>query len=117
MFKSGNVTVMVSDFNKAVQFYVETLGLQLQHQVEGHFAQVEVPGLTIGLLYPAGEQGFQQGKSESISIGFEVQELESAIGVLKSRGVEFQHIMENNGTRLAHFSDPDGNLLYLICNR
>nr|WP_144028891.1 VOC family protein [Paenibacillus tyrfis] len=73
--------------------------------------------MTIGLLHPAGEQGFQQGKPESISIGFEVQELESAIEVLKSRGVEFQHIAENNGTRLAHFSDPDGNPLYLICNR
>ncbi|MDO3675610.1 VOC family protein [Paenibacillus ehimensis] len=117
MFKSGNVTIMVADFKKAVQFYVETLGLQLQHQVEGHFAQVEAPGLTIGLLHPTGEQGVQSGKSESISIGFEVQELESAIEVLKSRGVEFQHIMENNGTRLAHFNDPDGNLLYLICNR
>lgn len=117
MFKSGNVTIMVADFKKAVQFYVETLGLQLQHQVEGHFAQVEAPGLTIGLLHPTGEQGVQPGKSESISIGFEVQELESAIEVLKSRGVEFQHIMENNGTRLAHFNDPDGNPLYLICNR
>ncbi|MEJ8547260.1 VOC family protein [Brevibacillus borstelensis] len=115
MFKSGNVTVMVADFKKAVQFYVETLGLQLQHQVEGHLAQVEAPGLTIALLHPAGEQG--PGKSESISIGLEVQELESAIEVLKSRGVEFHQIMENNGTKLAHFNDPDGNPLYLICNR
>ena len=111
MFKSGNVSVMVADFKKAVQFYVETLGLKLTHEVEGHLAVVEVPGLTISLLYPpAGEQG----KSGSMSIGFEVQELESAVEILKSRGVEFQHFMEENATRLAHFSDPEGNPLYLI---
>jgi catechol 2,3-dioxygenase-like lactoylglutathione lyase family enzyme len=110
MFKSGNVSVMVADFKKAVQFYVETLGLKLTHQIEGHLAQVEAPGLTIWLLHPAGEQE----KSGSISIGFEVQELESAIEILKSRGVEFQHFMEENATRLAHFSDPEGNPLYLI---
>ena len=114
MFKSGNVSVIVADFKKAVQFYVETLGLKLTHQVEGHLAQVEAPGLTIWLLHPAGEQGSQPGKSGSISIGFEVQELESAIEILKSRGVEFQHFMEENATRLAHFSDPEGNPLYLI---
>ncbi|WP_245552863.1 VOC family protein [Brevibacillus massiliensis] len=85
--------------------------------MEGHYAQVEAPGLTIGLLHPTGEQGSQPGKSGSISIGFEVQELESAIEILKSRGVEFQHFMEDKATRLAHFSDPVGNPLYLICNR
>ncbi|WP_027417403.1 VOC family protein [Aneurinibacillus terranovensis] len=114
MFKSGNVSVMVVDFKKAVQFYVETLGLKLTHQVEGHLAQVEAPGLTIWLLRPAGEQGSQVGKSERISIGFEVQELESAVETLKSRGVDFLHFMEENATRLAHFIDPEGNPLYLI---
>lgn len=114
MFKSGNVSVMVADFKKAVQFYVETLGLKLTHQVEGHLAVVEAPGLTISLLYPAGEQGSPQGKSGSMSIGLEVQELESAVEILKSRGVEFQHMMEEAATRLAHFSDPEGNPLYLI---
>jgi catechol 2,3-dioxygenase-like lactoylglutathione lyase family enzyme len=34
MFKSGNVSVMVADFKKAVEFYVETLGLKWTHQVK-----------------------------------------------------------------------------------
>ena len=114
MFKSGNVSIMAADFKKAVQFYVETLELKLTHQVEGHLAVVEAPGLTISLLYTAGEQRSQQVKSGSMSIGFEVQNLESAMEILKSRGVEFQHFMEENATRLAHFCDPDGHPLYLI---
>ena len=69
MFKSGNVSVMVADFKKAVQFYVETLGLKLQHQVEGHYAQVEAPGLTIGLLHTAGEQSPQSIRLFNKSIG------------------------------------------------
>jgi predicted enzyme related to lactoylglutathione lyase len=105
---------MVADFKQAVHFYVETLGLTLTHQVEGHLAVVEVPGLTISLIYPSGEQSSKQGKSQNMSIGFEVQDLDSTVEMLKSRGVEFQHITEEKATRLAHFSDPEGNPLYLI---
>ncbi|PYI50997.1 VOC family protein [Paenibacillus flagellatus] len=117
MFKSGNVTVMVADLNKAVQFYVDTLGLKLQHETEGHFAQIEAPGLTIGLLHFTGDQGSQPGKSGGMSIGFEVEQLESAVETLKSRGVEFHDAVEGKAAQVVHFSDPDGNTLYLICNR
>lgn len=117
MFKSGNVSVMVADFKKAVQFYVETLGLKLQHEMGGHFALVEAPGLTIGLLHLAGEQGAQPGTSGGMSIGFEVEELESAIATLKSRGVEFHDYVEGKAAQVVHFSDPEGNTLYLVCNR
>ncbi|HHY73633.1 MAG TPA: glyoxalase [Bacillus bacterium] len=114
MYKSGNMSIIVTDFKKAVQFYVETLGLKLTHEVEGHLAQIEAPGLTISLIHPTREQGSQPGRADNISIGLEVQKLEPAIEILKSRGVEFPHITEENATRIAHFSDPEGNLLYLI---
>jgi catechol 2,3-dioxygenase-like lactoylglutathione lyase family enzyme len=113
LFKNSNVTVMVSDLNRAIQFYIGTLGLSLQYEVQGHWAQVEAPGLTIG-LHPAGEHGPRPGKSESLSIGFEVHNLEAAMDTLKSRGVAFAHVMEDKATRLAYFSDPDGNPLYLV---
>ena len=44
MFKSGGVTIVVNDLIKAEQFYVETLGLKVQFQVEGHLVQVEASG-------------------------------------------------------------------------
>jgi predicted enzyme related to lactoylglutathione lyase len=113
LFKSGNVTVMVSDLHRAVQFYAETLGLRLQYEVQGHWAQIEAPGLTIG-LHPAGEHGSRSGKSESLSIGFEVDDLVAATETLQSRGVVFSPVMEDKATRIAYFSDPDGNSLYLV---
>jgi catechol-2,3-dioxygenase len=114
MFKSGFVTIIVEDLKRAEQFYVEILGLKVQFQVEGHLVQVEAPGLTIGLLHPREVQESQPRKSGSVHIGLEVQELESVIKLLQSRGVEFQPIMEEEATRLAYFSDPEGNCLYLI---
>src|SRR3954462_10785267 len=114
MFKSGSVTITVDDLKKAEQFYVETLGLKVQYQVEGHLVQVEAPGLTIGLLHPREGQDSHPGKSGSVHIGLEVQELESAIMLLKSRGVEFQPVMEEEATRIAYIHDPEGNPLYVI---
>jgi lactoylglutathione lyase len=117
MFISGNVTVTAADLNKAVQFYAETLRLKLQHEPDGHFATVEAPGLTIGLLHLPGEQSSQAEKSNGMSIGFEVQNLESAVKELKSRGVAFHDYVEGKQAQVVHFSDPDGNTLYLVCTR
>ncbi len=64
--------------------------------------------------YAAGEQSSEQGKSQNVSIGLGVQELDSAVDILKSRGVQFQPITEEKAARLAHFSDPEGDPLYLI---
>jgi catechol 2,3-dioxygenase-like lactoylglutathione lyase family enzyme len=114
MFKSGSMTIIVTDLKKAEQFYVETLGLKVQFKIEGHLVQVEAPGLTIGLLHPREGQGPLPEKTGNISIGFEVENLESVTEMLKSRGVEFHDILEEEATRLANFNDPDGNPLYLI---
>lgn len=115
MFKSSSVTIVVDDLKRAEQFYVEALGLKVQFKVEGHLVQIEAPDLTIGLLHPReGQESHRGNTSGSVHIGLEVQELESAIKQLQSRGVEFQPIMEEEATKLAYFNDPEGNSLYLI---
>jgi len=63
MFSSGNVTVYVSNMDRAVRFYTEVLGLKLAYRFGDHWASVEVGrGLTIGLHpasaeNPAGRKG------------------------------------------------------------
>ncbi|MFL0247306.1 VOC family protein [Candidatus Clostridium stratigraminis] len=114
MFKSANTTIEAADFKKAVKFYVETLGLNLQFQIEGHLAQIEAPGLTIWIIHPKGADNLHHELSESISIGFEVEKLNSEVELLKSKGIKFQRFMDSETTRFAYFNDPDGNLLYLI---
>jgi catechol 2,3-dioxygenase-like lactoylglutathione lyase family enzyme len=112
MFTGGNVTLMVSDFNRAVRFYTETLGLLLKSRAGDAWAEVQAPGLTIG-LHPAGEQGPQPGQASSFSIGLEVEKLDTAMAALKEKGVEFVHTVDDKAARFAFFSDPDGTPLYL----
>ena len=49
-------------------------------------------------------------KSESLSIGFGVENMNSAISELKKEGVSFSRVVEDRPTKLIFFAVPDGNL-------
>jgi catechol 2,3-dioxygenase-like lactoylglutathione lyase family enzyme len=115
MIQSGLATIYVSDFERAFQFYTETLGLELVHRAGNFWAQVKAPGgFEIG-IHPAGTGSRPAGRSGSINVGFLVEEpLEESVEQLKARGVTFRGgIMEDDPVRIADFGDPDGNDLYL----
>ena len=109
MIKEANVTIMVSDMNKAVDFYTKTLGLKLKARYGSEFAQVEAPGTTIA-LHPSKSK---MHGSESMSVGFSVDSLDKAMAELKSKGVLFSRVSNDSQVRLAFFTDPDGNPFYL----
>ena len=114
MFSSGNVTVYVSDMDRAVRFYTEVLGLKLAYRFGDHWASVEAgKGLTIG-LHPGGTQSAPADKY-SMSIGLElIGTIEDAVSKLEAKGVRFSGIInEGKAGKFAHFHDPDGNALYL----
>ena len=114
MFRSGNVTIYVSNMDQAVRFYSETLGLKLAYRFGDHWASVEAGrGLTIG-LHPASADN-PAGRAGSMAIGLELDgRLEEAVKKLESRGIRFGSIVnDGKAGKFAHFADPDGNLLYL----
>jgi catechol 2,3-dioxygenase-like lactoylglutathione lyase family enzyme len=110
--QDANVTIMVTDMKRAIRFYVEVLGLELKANYGDHYAQVASPGVMIG-LHPMTKEDSQPGKSGSISIGFGVESLAGGIADLKAKGVTFSRVVEDGPTKLALFTDPDGNPLYL----
>jgi catechol 2,3-dioxygenase-like lactoylglutathione lyase family enzyme len=112
MFKEANVTVMVSNIDRAVRFYVDTLGLKMKSRYGDSFAQVEAPGTVIA-LHPSSKNGPQPGRSESLSIGLGVEDLVSAMSSLKERGITFSDVRMDGPVKLAFFTDPDENPLYL----
>jgi catechol 2,3-dioxygenase-like lactoylglutathione lyase family enzyme len=112
MIKEANVTVMISDMDQSIQFYVEKLGLKLKTRYGNQFAEVECPGLTIA-LHPAFEHGPRPGNSESLSVGLGVEDIDEAIASLKGKGVAMDRISNDGPVILAFFKDPDGNPLYL----
>lgn len=115
-YRSSNVTVMVSDFDRAVRFYTEGLGLRLLYRGGDHWATIAAPGLTIG-LHPKGEHGAAEPtpSTRSISIGLEVEDLDAAIAELRGKGVELGPEIDDDGfIQIANFNDPDGTPLYLF---
>lgn len=114
MIKSGIPTIYVSDMNRSVTFYTETLGLKLRYQAGPEWAEIEAGGGLVLGLHGVGH-GAQAGKQGSITIGFELDEpLDAAYATLKERGVQFHGPVQDTGhIRLATFGDPDGNPLYL----
>ena len=97
--------------NRAIKFYTDTLGLKLKAHYGDQFAQVEAPG-TIIALHPASKDGPKPGDS-GLSIGFAVDNLDKVMGELKGKGVLFSRVADDAQVKLAFFTDPDGNPLYL----
>src|SRR5438128_705053 len=83
VFTGGNLTIMVSDMDRSVRFYTETLGLPLKFRAGNEWAEVEAPDVAIG-LHPAGGHA-PTGGGGGMSLGLQVSDMESAIETLKSR--------------------------------
>lgn len=113
MFSSGNITVFVTNMDRAVRFYTETLGLKLAYRFGNEWASVEVgKGLTIG-LHPASAES-PKGRG-GMAIGLELTgSIEDAMHRLEAKGVRFGGVSkEDKVGKFAHFEDPDGNQLYI----
>ena len=106
--KTSRVNVMVSDMDKAVAFYTDTLGLKLLNRYGNNYAEIQAADLMIG-LHPSSEK---ITKGNNLSIGLGVVNFDQTIKNLNSKGIKFT--MEEEGwIRLAHFTDNDGNSLFL----
>jgi len=115
MISGGLATVYVTDMTRAVDFYVNKLGLKLQYQAGNDWAQIDAgKGLILG-LHPTHPGGPAAGQSGSQQVGFELDEpLATVYAALAERGVPFDGpIMDTGHIRLAYFHDPDRNTFYL----
>ncbi len=104
---ASNVTVFVDDFERSIDFY-KSIGLTLKRRWEDHYALMVTEGITVG-LHPRVDD--QIVPNPQVSIGFIVQDIDEAIAVLETAGVEFTRVDEKSGIYLK-FNDPDGTFLY-----
>lgn len=102
------VNVMVSNMDRAIDFYHGKLGLELLNRYGDHYAEIQAPDLLIG-LHPDSDKTVY---GNNLSIGFGVFEFDQTIKNLESKGVVFK-ISEEGWIRLAYFSDPDNNQHFL----
>ncbi len=101
----------VSDMQRAVSFYEETLGLSRKN-VQDEWAELEVGGLTVGLN--AREEESASGQGGGVLAFSAEGGIEEAVKELEGKGVEFVGgISDHPWGRIAAFEDPDGNALQL----
>jgi catechol 2,3-dioxygenase-like lactoylglutathione lyase family enzyme len=111
--------LLTTDYARARSFYVDTLGLEFVSQ--DHFA----------LALRGNGNMIRVVKSEKFNpaqytvLGWEVSNIESAVGDLMNKGINFEKFpwVKNerglgiwtapNGDQVAWFKDPDGNILSL----
>lgn len=110
-FLGSNVTIMVKSMTKSVKFYTETLGLPLRVRHSSHWAEIDANGLIIGLHPQMATKKIIRG--DSMTIGLEVDDIQSAMKNIEEKGVSFDFQKEGGGL-LAYFNDPDDNVLYLF---
>jgi predicted enzyme related to lactoylglutathione lyase len=113
-------SVLVSDQDRALDFYTNVLGLELRVEnptPDGpRFLTVGVKGDDFMLVLwpgtPGQAQPVQTGVPPSVTI--EVENLKDEYETLKSRGVEFvTDVLEFPWGYVAQFEDPDGNRLQI----
>ncbi len=105
------VWVPVSDMDKALEFYGDTLGLDIEQQ-EDDWSMVVAGAVRIGLN---GRDSETSGGEGGAVIAFAVSDdIEGAVSELSSAGVEIVgDVTEHPWGKVATFLDPDANELQL----
>lgn len=109
------ISIRISDLNRAVGFYRDTLGLTLLFQAPGQLAFFDCGGVRL-MLSPAEPEFDHQGSI----IYFAVDDMKAAHAALVALGVTFRdapHLIAKLPDRevwLAAFFDSEGNVLALM---
>jgi lactoylglutathione lyase len=112
------VRVFVTDWDRAMRFYSETLGMNIAYRNdELGWAQM-APGagqLALERVDPLDEEA-QGLVGRFVGVSLQVPDIFTTYEELVKRGVEFVDPPEKQpwGGVLAHLRDPDGNILSLL---
>ena len=102
--------VPVRDVDRAIAFYAERLGFDLDVDVrpapDVRFVQLTPPGSACSIsLVADGDQ--PPGSLRALHLV--VADIEAARDALVAKGVDVQPIVDHGGVQWAYFADPDGN--------
>ena len=117
-YKLYAVRVFSHQWREAVQFYEHTIGLPLIFSdADMGWAQFDLGGCYLGVERSHPQDADNQGLvGRFVGISISVPDIDRAYKQLSGKGVEFTAAPERQpwGGVLAHFKDPDGNVLTLL---
>ncbi|TWD87931.1 catechol 2,3-dioxygenase-like lactoylglutathione lyase family enzyme [Neobacillus bataviensis] len=117
------IRLLVNDFKKSSNFYKDLLGLPISwYEEEMEYALFNNGETKIELLSQKAmaevvreENKFLEGESQSrFLLQFEVEDVDKTYSRLRENGIEFitePHDRKEWRSRIAHFRDPDRNLI------
>ena len=109
-----SVSVQVADQDRALDFYVNTLGCQLRADIEvwpgARWLEVVPPDSDVGIALLTAESGLP------IGVRFGTEDADAAHALLTGAGAQVnQEVLRLEfAPPMFTFNDPDGNLLVLI---
>ena len=117
-YKLATVRVFVTDWERAIRFYSDTLGMAVAHRSdEWGWAQMATGEGQLALeRVDAGDDEGQALVGRFLGVSLQVADVVAIYEALAERGVEFVAPPERQpwGGILAHLRDPDGNVLTLV---
>ncbi len=115
------VRYQVKDVQRAIAFYTQTLGFQLDMKNLPAFGQVSIDGLKLILSGPgaSGSRPMPDGRQQEPGgwnrVVLQVEDLPARIADLKDAGVRFRNEMEvGPGGKQVQIEDADGNPIELF---
>jgi catechol 2,3-dioxygenase-like lactoylglutathione lyase family enzyme len=121
--KVGTIVVPVTDQDRAIEFYTETLGFEKRSDVpfgEGYRWVEVAPGGAVTTIAIVPPPPGQPTGSVMTGIGLETDDIDAVHADLKARGADVDPEVSRMGDPvppLFWFRDPDGNTLMVVENR
>ena len=110
-FRIELVPLTVSDVDRAVEFYGNQVGWNVDHDQTVHeglrFVQVTPPGSACSVCFGIGLDMLPDGHRQMIQVVVEVED--EALAYLRERGVACEGVDDQPWGRFVRFDDPDGN--------
>jgi catechol 2,3-dioxygenase-like lactoylglutathione lyase family enzyme len=118
--KVGRVAVSVSDTDRAIDFYVGTLGFEKVIDVPmgdaGRWVEVAIPGRETNIALAPPPPGKEPGKSDT-GICLDTSDVDADHAALKAAGVDVDEEISRFGgpvPPMFWLRDPDGNSLIVV---
>lgn len=115
----NTIRVFTHDVPRAVDFYMDKVGLRMVRMEPG-FAVFDVGG--INWIVESVEEDDEQGAAligRFLSVSLSSYDILATFDILSDRGVQFlgPPVRQDWGGYLAHFLDPDANIISLVGDR
>lgn len=121
--KTTHIRLLVTDYDREYRFFRDVLGFKATFGAEGeNYADFDCNGFTVALfkrtLMNEDIQSLARPDSavpvDHAALIFGVADVDVTVSMLKEHGVSFvtePHDRKDWGIRVAHFRDPEGNLV------